>query len=67
MSCTQAYRSPYGSFLGVPVAPLGAFFFALVLAIAALRGRRTPQAGENGPGYIFALSTVGLAFVLYLG
>jgi uncharacterized membrane protein len=67
VSCTQAYLSPYGSFLGVPVALLGTLFFALVLAIAALSGRRTPQAGESGPGYIFALSTIGLAFVFYLG
>src|SRR6476659_2792532 len=67
VSCTQAYLSSYGSFLGVPVAVGGVFFFALVLAIAALSGRKTPQAGESAPGYIFALSTVGLAVVLYLG
>ena len=67
VSCTQAYLSSYGSFLGVPVAVGGVFFFALVLAIAALSGRKTPQAGESAPGYIFALSTIALAFVLYLG
>ena len=67
VSCTQAYLSPYGSFLGVPVALGGVFFFAVVLALAALSGRKTPQAGESAPAYIFALSTVGLAFVLYLG
>ena len=67
VSCTQAYLSPYGSLFGVPVAVAGVFFFALVLAIAALSGRKTPQAGESAPGYIFALSTVGLAVVLYLG
>jgi uncharacterized membrane protein/protein-disulfide isomerase len=67
LSCTQAYLSPYGSFLGVPVALAGVFFFAAVLAIAALSGRKTPQAGESAPAYIFALSTIGLAFVLYLG
>ena len=67
VSCTQAYLSPYGSFLGVPVALAGVFFFALVLAIAAMGGRKTPQVGESAPGYIFALSTIGLAFVLYLG
>jgi uncharacterized membrane protein/protein-disulfide isomerase len=67
VSCTQAYLSSYGSFLGVPVALAGVFFFTLVLAIAALSGRKTPQAGENAPAYIFALSTIGLAFVLYLG
>ena len=67
VSCTQAYLSPYGSFLGVPVALAGVFFFAMVLALAALSGRKTPQAGESAPAYIFALSTIGLAFVLYLG
>ena len=67
VSCTQAYLSAYGSFLGVPVAVLGVLFFALVLAIAALSGRKTAQAGESAPAYIFALSTIGLAFVLYLG
>jgi uncharacterized membrane protein/protein-disulfide isomerase len=67
VSCTQAYLSPYGSFLGIPVALGGVFFFALVLAIAALGGRKTPQVGESAPAYIFALSTIGLAFVLYLG
>jgi uncharacterized membrane protein/protein-disulfide isomerase len=67
VSCTQAYLSSYGSFLGVPVALAGVFFFALVLAIAALSGRKTPQAGESAPAYIFALSTIGLAFALYLG
>ena len=67
VSCTQAYLSPYGSFLGVPVALAGVFFFAIVLALAALSGRKTPRAGESAPAYIFALSTVGLAFTLYLG
>ena len=51
----------------MPVALGGVFFFAVVLAIAALSGRKTPQAGESAPAYIFALSTIGLAFVLYLG
>ena len=67
VSCTQAYLSPYGSFLGVPVALAGVFFFAIVLALAAMSGRKTPQAGESAPAYIFALSTIGLAFALYLG
>ena len=67
VSCTQAYLSPYGTFMGVPVALAGVFFFAIVLALAALSGRKTPQAGESAPAYIFALSTIGLAFALYLG
>jgi uncharacterized membrane protein len=67
VSCTQAYLSPYGSFLGIPVALAGVFFFAVVLGITALSGQKTPRAGESAPAYVFALSTVGLAFVLYLG
>jgi uncharacterized membrane protein/protein-disulfide isomerase len=67
VSCTQAYLSAYGSLFGVPVALGGVFFFALVLAIAALSGRRTPRAGESAADYIFVLSTIGLAVALYLG
>src|SRR5688572_16787462 len=66
VSCTQAYLSRYGSFWGVPVAIGGIVYFALVLVMAAIGGRRTVPARENVPGYIFALSTVALAFVLYL-
>jgi uncharacterized membrane protein/protein-disulfide isomerase len=67
VSCTQAYLSQYGSFLGVPVALGGVLFFAIVLAIAGLAWRPNLKAGENVPGYLFALSTIGLAVVLYLG
>jgi uncharacterized membrane protein/protein-disulfide isomerase len=66
VNCTQAYLSRYGSFLGVPVALSGVVFFVLMLALALVARRRTPVA-ESAPGYMFVLSTVGLAFVLYLG
>lgn len=66
VSCTQAYLSRYGSFLGVPVALAGVTFFVLVLALA-LVARGGTHAAESAPGYIFVLSTIGLAFVLYLG
>jgi uncharacterized membrane protein/protein-disulfide isomerase len=66
VSCTQAYLSQYGSFWGIPVALAGVLFFTIVLLMAGLGGRRTVQARENVPAYIFAFSTVGLAFVLYL-
>jgi uncharacterized membrane protein len=66
VNCTQAYLSQYGSLWGIPVAIFGALFFALVLAIVGLAGTRTSQSRENVPGYVFALSTLGLAFVLYL-
>ncbi|MEO5897939.1 MAG: vitamin K epoxide reductase family protein [Vicinamibacterales bacterium] len=67
VSCTEAYLSRYGSFMGVPVALLGVIFFASILLLAAMVGRSTSASRENAPAYIFALSTVGLAFALYLG
>ena len=66
VSCTQAYLSPYGSLFGVPVAILGAIWFAAVLALLLASPRGTPAFRENVGAYIFALSTVGLAVVLYL-
>ena len=67
VSCTQAYISQYGSFMGVPVAVLGVVFFALVLLLAGIGGRPGAASREAVPAYVFALSTIGLAFVLYLG
>lgn len=66
VSCTEAYLSRYGTLWGVPVAVAGVFFFALVLVLVAAGGRTTSPARENVPAYVFALSTVGLAVVLYL-
>ena len=67
VSCTEAYLSPYGSFLGIPVAPLGLLYFAFVLVMGAMTRRPASAAHDSAPAYIFALSTVALAFVLYLG
>lgn len=67
VSCTQAYLSAYGSFWGVPVAVGGVLFFVLVLLLAGAGGRAASTTRDSMPAYIFALSTVGLAFVLYLG
>src|SRR6185436_4723663 len=66
VSCTEAYLSRYGSLWGVPVALAGVGFFALVALFAGLAGRPTSTVREAASGYIFALSTIGLAFVLYL-
>jgi uncharacterized membrane protein/protein-disulfide isomerase len=66
VSCTQAYVSQYGSFWGVPVAPGGLLYFAFVLLMAGVAGRKSSEASETAPAYIFAVSTVALAFVLYL-
>lgn len=67
VSCTEAYLSRYGSFMGVPVAVAGVIFFATILILAAFVGGASSSARENAPAYIFALSTIGLAFALYLG
>jgi uncharacterized membrane protein/protein-disulfide isomerase len=67
VSCTQAYMSQYGSFMGVPVAILGVIFFGLVLLLVGLGGRPGSPVRDSVPAYVFALSTIGLAFVLYLG
>lgn len=66
VSCTEAYLSPYGSLFGVPVALLGVLWFAAVLGLLALPAGRDRRLAENLPGYVFALSTAGLAMVLYL-
>jgi protein-disulfide isomerase/uncharacterized membrane protein len=80
VSCTQAYLSQYGSFLGVPVAILGAIFFTVILlmVVFAPKPRVVPAgkkvraadaatvSGESVPAYIFALSAVALAFAVYL-
>jgi uncharacterized membrane protein len=64
VGCTEAYLSAYGSLAGVPVALLGLLWFVLVLAL--LVAPPSLVAPETVPTYIFALSTVGLAVVLYL-
>ncbi|HXG87933.1 MAG TPA: vitamin K epoxide reductase family protein [Vicinamibacterales bacterium] len=64
-SCTEAYTSRYGVVGGVPVALIGVLFFSFILLVIALCQRST-VARNNLPGYVFAISTVGLAGVLYL-
>lgn len=65
VSCTDAYRSRYGSIGGVPVAVGGVLFFAWVLLM--LWGARGKSAiKDSAAAYIFAGSTLGLAVVLYL-
>ncbi len=66
VSCTDAYTSRFGSLAGVPVALGGVLFFALVIVLVVFARRPGSTLRENAPAYIFALSTVALAFVLYL-
>src|SRR5688572_33331125 len=47
VNCTQAYLSQYGSFLGVPVAPAGLMYFAFVLLLAGVGGRKASVASET--------------------
>ncbi len=60
-SCTQAYQSEYGRALGVPVAILGAGYFAALLALLTL-GRRLDALAS----YLLGASLLGLAVVAYL-
>jgi uncharacterized membrane protein/protein-disulfide isomerase len=66
-NCTQVYLSRFGSVWGVPVALGGVVWFGLV---ALLAGFDKPAAKEQSSAtglYIFALATIGLATILYLG
>ena len=66
VSCSEVLLSRYSTAYGVPVAVYGAIWFTgiLVLIAAGTWGRTSLR--ENVPGYLFALSTAGLAVVLYL-
>jgi uncharacterized membrane protein/protein-disulfide isomerase len=64
-SCTSAYTSRFGSVGGIPVALIGVLYFAAVLGLIALC-QRSATARQNLAGYVFAVSTLGLAGVMYL-
>ena len=66
LSCTNAYTSRFGSFAGIPVALLGAIYFAGVLGLLAFAAA-APRLRANIAGYVFAAAIVGLAGVFYLG
>ena len=67
ISCTQVYLSRFSTIRGIPVALFGAtaFVAAGLLGVSALTAR--PAVRENIPGYLFVLSTLSLAVILYLG
>ena len=67
VSCTQVYQSRFSTVRGIPVAIFGALFFVAtaLLSVAGLTAR-TPVR-ETIPGYLFVLSTLSLAVILYLG
>jgi uncharacterized membrane protein len=68
VSCQQTLQSQYATIAGVPVAAGGAIWSALVLMLAAW-GMRAPssETASRSSGYVFLLSTAGLAVVFYLG
>jgi uncharacterized membrane protein/protein-disulfide isomerase len=66
LSCTDAYLSQYGSFAGVPVALLGFLWFAVAAVLSWLSVKGRLEVRESAPGYLFVLSTIALAMILYL-
>src|SRR5438067_13940523 len=66
ISCTEVYISRFSTVRGVPVAIFGAMWFVIagLLSTAALRARDSVR--ESVPGYLFVLSTLALAIILYL-
>src|SRR3954470_23746488 len=67
ISCTQVYLSRFSTVRGIPIALFGATAFvgAGLLSISGLTAR--PAVRESVPGYLFVLSTLSLAVILYLG
>src|SRR5678815_5431222 len=65
VSCKAAYLSRYGSVAGVPVAVGGVLFFLWVL-LMVWGSRGKSRIKDSAPAYIFAVSTLALAVVLYL-
>ncbi|HKW01207.1 MAG TPA: vitamin K epoxide reductase family protein [Vicinamibacterales bacterium] len=66
-SCSQVYLSRFGSVWGVPVAIGGMIWFALVALLAGFAKPAGKDASSATGLYIFALATIGLAVILYLG
>lgn len=67
VSCTTVYQSRFSTFRGIPVAVLGGLWFA-VAALLTWAGRAAREnVRESVPGYLFVLSTIALAVILYLG
>lgn len=65
VNCANAYLSPYGYLLGVPVAVFGVLWFLGVAALL-LSARPGSPLDTNVPGYVLAMTVVGLGFILYL-
>src|SRR5438270_5451703 len=66
-NCSQVYLSRFGTAFGVPVALFGGVWFALALALAVAALIGPAAVRESVGGYLFSLSTLALAVILYLG
>jgi uncharacterized membrane protein/protein-disulfide isomerase len=81
VNCETVYRSAYGTLAGIPVALGGVIWFSLALLLTFVsepspqpvspqRGARQAESADASEspvsGYLFALSTVAMAVVLYL-
>jgi uncharacterized membrane protein/protein-disulfide isomerase len=68
VSCQQVLTSQYGSVRGIPVAAGGAIW-ALLASMLAAFGLKDPKSetAARVSGYLFVLSTLGLASVFYFG
>jgi len=67
VSCEAVLESPYATVRGIPVAAGGVIWSTLVLLLAGVGMRRPGPDADAAAGYIFALATVGLSAILYLG
>lgn len=66
VSCTDVFRSTYGTQFGVPVAAGGVIWSTLVLMLAALGlGSPDRDRASAAAGYLFVLSVIGLAAIFY--
>lgn len=64
INCAKVTTSPYSMIFGIPVALLGAGYFALVLALCTPRAWRSPSRGLRAARQVAV--TAGILFVLYL-
>ena len=65
LSCTQVYMSAYSTVRGIPVAIIGAIWFAAAALLTVTGMVAGGSVRESVPGYLFAASTLALAVVLY--
>ncbi len=66
-NCSQVYLSRFGTISGIPVALGGLIWFGLVALLAGFSGGAPADKTDPTGAYVFALATVGLASILYLG